>query len=354
VYGGDYSLTKQESLRTGTVPPAGETFPSHAFPTTEQTLAGAFVQDEITFANGRISVYPALRWDYYKIDPENDPLFTSGPATGQDDSKVSPKVAAVVRVTGELNFFVNAARGFKAPAPSQVNTGFTNPAQGYQSRSNPNLKPETSETLEAGLRWSSERFDASLVGFDSDYDDFIEQTTVGGGFTPQNPGIYQFVNFSGADIYGAEASVEVRLGAGFKVNTAASFARGDATNNNGVETPIPSIDPVKVSSGIQWRESADRYGAQLFATYSDSKSPSRAGIQCTPAPCFLPDSFVLFDVVGWWNITDALTARAGVFNLSDEKYWWWSDVRGVSATVPFIDAYSQPGRSASVSIALQF
>ena len=56
----------------------------------KKTLAGVFVQDELTFANGRVSVYPALRWDYYKIDPENDPLFTSGPATGQDDSKVSP------------------------------------------------------------------------------------------------------------------------------------------------------------------------------------------------------------------------------------------------------------------------
>jgi hemoglobin/transferrin/lactoferrin receptor protein len=353
VYGGDYSLTEQESLRTGTVPPPGETFPSHAFPTTDQTLAGAFVQDEITFASGRVSVYPALRWDYYKIDPENDPLFVSGTATGQDDSKVSPKLAAVVRFTDQLNFFVNAARGFKAPAPSQVNTGFTNPAQGYRSISNPNLKPETSETIEAGVRWSGERVDASLVGFDSDFEDFIEQATVGGGFTPLNPAIFQFVNLSGAEIYGAEASLEVRLGAGFKVNTAASFARGDATNNAGVETPIRSVDPVKVVSGVEWREAADRFGARLFATYSDSKSPSRAG-QCTPAPCFLPDSFVVFDVVGWWKITDALTARAGVFNVSDEKYWWWSDVRDLSATATFLDAYSQPGRSATVSIAMQF
>lgn len=353
VYGGDYSLTKQESLRTGTVPPAGETFPSHAFPTTEQTLAGAFLQDEITFANGRVSVYPALRWDYYKIDPENDPLFVSGPATEQDDSKVSPKLGALVRITDELNFFVNAAKGFKAPAPSQVNTGFTNPAQGYRSISNPDLKPETSETIEAGLRWSSERIDASLVGFDSDYDDFIEQTTVGGGFTPANPAIFQFVNLSGADIYGAEASFQFRLGGGFKVNTAASFARGDATDNSGVEQPLPSIDPVKVVSGLEWREATDRFGGQLFATYSDSKSLDRAGA-CSPSPCFVPDSFVVFDVVSWWKITDSLTARAGVFNLSDEKYWWWGDVRGVSSTVSFIDAYTQPGRSATVSIAMQF
>lgn len=353
VYGGDYSFNTTQSLRTGTVPPPGETFPSHAFPTTDQTLAGAFVQDEITFANGRVSVYPALRWDYYEIDPENDPLFVSGRPAGQDDAKVSPKLGAVVRISEALNFFVNAAKGFKAPAPSQVNTGFTNPAQGYRSISNADLKPESSETVEAGLRWSSERFDASLVGFDSSYDDFIEQTTVGGSFTPLDPGVFQFVNVSGADIYGAEASFQARLGAGFKVNTAASFARGDSTNGE-VETPLASVDPVKVVSSLEWREAADRFGGQLFVTYSDSKSPSRAGTQCTPAPCFLPDSFVAFDAVGWWKLTDALTARAGVFNLSDEKYFWWGDVRGVSAVVPFIDVYSQPGRSATVSIAMQF
>ena len=252
-----------------------------------------------------------------------------------------------------MNLFVNAAKGFKAPAPSQVNTGFTNPAQGYRSISNPELKPEISETIEAGLRWSSERFDASLVAFDSNYNDFIEQATVGGGFTPQNPAIFQYVNFSGADIYGAEAAFEVRLGAGFTVNTAASYAKGDATNSAGVETPLPSVDPIKVVSGFEWRESADRFGAELFATYSDKKSPSRAGA-CGSAPCFLPDSFVVFDVVGWWKITDAVTARAGVFNLSDEKYWWWSDVRGVGANLTFLDAYSQPGRSATVSVAMQF
>jgi hemoglobin/transferrin/lactoferrin receptor protein len=239
------------------------------------------------------------------------------------------------------------------PCAGLVYPVFTNPAQGYRSISNPDLKPETSETIEAGLRWSSERIDASLVGFDSHYDDFIEQTIVGGNFTPNNPTIYKYVNLSGADIYGAEASFQVRLGAGFKVNTAASFARGDAKNNNGVEVPLPSVDPVKVVSGVEWREATDRFGAQLFATYSDSKAPSRAG-QCSPAPCFLPDSFVVFDVVSWWKITDAITARAGVFNVSDEKYWWWSDVRGVSATSTFIDAYSQPGRNASVSIAMQF
>lgn len=353
VYGGDYSLTEQESLRTGTVPPAGETFPSHAFPTTDQTLAGVFLQDEITFAGGRVCVYPALRWDYYQIDPRNDPLFATSAATGQDDSQLSPKLGLVARLAGPLNLFVNAAAGFKAPAASQVNTGFANPAQGYRSISNPDLKPETSETIEAGLRWSSERLSGRVVVFTSEYEDFIEQRTVSGSFTPNDPAVFQYVNLSGAEIYGAEAGFEAGLGAGFKFEAAASFARGDA-KNRGVEAPLPSIDPFKFASGLEWREPADRFGGQLFATYSDGKSPSRAGVACTPS-CFIPDSFVVFDAVGWWKVTEAFTVRAGVFNIADEKYWWWSDVRGgLSSTAAFRDAYTQPGRNASVSLAVRF
>jgi hemoglobin/transferrin/lactoferrin receptor protein len=40
VWGGDASITRQQGVRDGTVPPAGETFPTRAFPTTDYTLAG--------------------------------------------------------------------------------------------------------------------------------------------------------------------------------------------------------------------------------------------------------------------------------------------------------------------------
>ncbi len=76
-------------------------------------------------------------------------------------------------------------------------------------------------------------------------------------------------------------------------------------------------------------------------------------MSCSPS-CFIPDSFVVADVVGWWNITDETVVRAGVFNLTDEKYWWWGDVRGLSSTAVSRDAYSQPGRNASVSLSVRF
>jgi len=49
-----------------------------------------------------------------------------------------------------------------------------------------------------------------------------------------------------------------------------------------------------------------------------------------------------------------LTARAGVFNLTDETYAYWNDVRGLSATAVSRDAYTQPGRNLSLSLTYDF
>ncbi|HWU79862.1 MAG TPA: TonB-dependent receptor, partial [Caulobacter sp.] len=228
VWGGDASITRQQGTRDGTVPPVGETFPAKAFPTTDYTLAGLYVQDEITA--GPLTIYPAVRFDYYKLDPKADPLFTTA-SSGQSDSHVSPKLGLVWDATDLVTVFANVATGFKAPSPSQVNTGFANLVSNYRSISNPDLKPETSRTLEAGFRMHRGGWRVAVTGFTGEYDDFIEQVQVGGNFTAANPAVYQYVNLSGVKISGAEAKGSFELGAGFTARAAASYARGASRTN---------------------------------------------------------------------------------------------------------------------------
>jgi hemoglobin/transferrin/lactoferrin receptor protein len=59
---------------------------------------------------------------------------------------------------------------------------------------------------------------------------------------------------------------------------------------------------------------------------------------------------VILDATGYVNVLNNFTLRAGVFNIFDEKYWWWSDVRGVSSTSVVRDAYTSPGRNFRVSL----
>lgn len=352
VYGGDYSLTRQEGIRDGTVPPVGESFPTRAFPNTEYELAGVFLQDEISFMDGRVAFFPALRYDSYRLTPEPDALYTL-PAAGQSDERVTPRFGVVAWPTETFGVFFNYAQGFKAPSPSQVNNNFANPLFGYTSIPNPDLGPETSESAELGVRLRDVSFAgadlrASATAFMSAYEDFIEQVVVGGSFTPGDPARFQYVNLGEVDISGYEARVDASWDNGFGAIVSLAYAEGDQTTSAG-RGPLRSVDPLKIVAGLSYNDPIGRFGGQAIVTYAAGKQADRAG----PTD-FRPDAFTILDLTAYWHVTDAATLRLGVFNATDETYWWWSDVRGLSATSIVRDAYTQPGRNVSASISYRF
>ena len=81
IVGADISFTRQKGLRDGTVPPANEVYPTRAFPVTDYMLGGIFIGDEIDIGDGLLTLFPALRWDRYKLDPTRDPLLEQNLAT---------------------------------------------------------------------------------------------------------------------------------------------------------------------------------------------------------------------------------------------------------------------------------
>lgn len=353
VFGGDISKTRQRGLRDGTVPPFGETYPTRAFPSTDFTRAGLFVGDEISVADGRLLLYPALRFDWYDLSPDDDPLLPAFAGAKQDGSRVSPKFGAVWKLTDEVRLFANYATGFKAPEPGQVNQFFSNLASGYTSIPNPDLDPERSESFEGGIRFSSDAISLDVTGFSARYKDFISQEQVDGNFLPSDPAIFQFVNLDRVRVKGAEARFEGRASSGLYTTLALSYAKGDVIDPDGGRSPLSSIDPLKLVAGIGYREREGRFGGQLIMTHAGRKEASRTTGLCTPE-CFRPDAFTILDATAFVRVMDALTLRAGVFNILDKKYSWWSDVRGLASTSLVTDAYTQPGRNASVSLSFRF
>ncbi|QGZ95393.1 TonB-dependent hemoglobin/transferrin/lactoferrin family receptor [Terricaulis silvestris] len=363
IYGGDYSLTRQEGIRDGTVPPGGETFPTRPFPNTDYELAGLFIQDEISFSDGRFVLYPALRYDSYDLQPEDDALYVL-PVAGQSDSEITPRLGAVLWASDHVGVFANYARGFRAPSPSEVNNGFVNLAQGYRSEPNPDLTPETSESIEAGVRLRDVRFlgadlRASASAFQSHYEDFIEQAVISGSFTPMDPAVFQYVNLGEVDILGLEGRADLTWENGWGFTAAASIAEGDQDDGAGIEAPLNTIDPLKIVAGLSYHDPNGRFGGQFIATLVAEKDEVDIAQTCTDAfgsssPCFVPEGFTLLDLTGYWRLTEDATFRVGVFNLTDETYWWWSDARGLDITNVALDAYTQPGRNVSASISYRF
>jgi hemoglobin/transferrin/lactoferrin receptor protein len=351
IFGGDISRTHQEGLRDGKVPPAGEVFPTRAFPETDYTLAGAFFADEI--AVGPLTLYPALRFDAYDLSPKDDPLLPSFAGAAQSDSRFSPKLGAVLKLGPRFRVFGNYAQGFKAPEPGQVNQFFENLAFGYTSRPNPNLKPETSESFEGGVRFDTRAVSVNLTAFHADYKDFISQEVVSGGFTPADPAIYQFINLDRAEVKGAEARIEGRTAFGLTGSFALSYAEGDVIDSAGAHSPLSTIDPLKLVVGAGYRDPAGRFGGQIVATHSAQKDVNATTGVCS-GPCYRPGAFTILDATAYFRVTDGMTLRAGVFNIFDRNYAWWNDVRGLADTSTVKDAYTQPGRNGSVSLSYRF
>ncbi len=361
--GGDWSETTQEGVRSGTVPPAGETFPTSAFPKTDFSLGGVYIQDEITLLGGDLRIVPAVRWDTYDLSTANDPLYP-GPRADQSDDHISPKLGVVWWGHDNFGLFANWAEGFKAPTPSQVNNYFANLAFGYTSLPNPNLKPETSQSVEIGVRVRNIQllggtFAGQAVAFQSDYSDFISQQVVSGAGTPADPMVYQWINFTDVEIQGFEASANAFWDNGVSARFAFAYADGETTSA-GVTRQLSTIDPIKVVFGVGYEEPQGRFGGQAVLTWSQAKDVADTdGLGCynaanPAAGCYTGDDFALVDLTAWWALSDRVTARAGAFNVFDETYSWWSDVRGVAASSAVKDAYTQPGRNFGLSLALRY
>jgi hemoglobin/transferrin/lactoferrin receptor protein len=304
---------------------------------------------------GRLTLFPALRFDFYELDPADDPLLPNFEEAGQSGSRLSPKLGVTFEVFDDVLLFGNYAQGFRAPTPSQVNNFFENLAFGYTSLPNPDLGPERSESWEAGIRFLGDGVTASLVAFRADYEDFISQQVVSGSFTPTDPAVFQFVNFDEVEIEGLEASASYRADNGLTGRFAIAYADGDTLSPGSDPVPLDTIDPLNLVAGLGYDDPRGRFGVELIMTHHARKDAEEAvGAGCGDN-CVRPDAFTILDATAFVAINDALKLRAGLFNLTDETYAFWTDVRGLSVTSPTpVEAFTRPGRNASLSLSFQF
>lgn len=351
--GGDISITRQEGLRDGTVPTAPEVFPTRPFPVTDYTLAGVFAGDEIRLADGRFILFPALRFDHYSLRPKEDAALPSFQGARSSGSRVSPKLGATFRVTDEVSIVAGYAQGFKAPAPGQVNQFFENlssPFFAYKSIPNPDLKPETSESLEGGVRIASGPVQAAFTAFTGRYRNFISQEQIGGIGTIANPIVFQFINLAHVNIDGLEAKFAVEPVAGLTLDGAMAWSKG-RVDSDGVRSPLLTVDPLKFVAGAGYRAPDGRYRGQLIATIGSQKEQREAGTN------YIPGGYTVLDATAFFRINDNFTVRAGLFNLLDATYTEWADIRGLANTTAnqaIADAWTQPGRNVSVSLTARF
>lgn len=330
----------------------GETFPKSDYPKGYADQLGLFVQDEIELAGGRLRVTPGLRWDHYRLKPEDDPLYRpldGRTATTHSGDHVSPKLAAAFDLDRTWQVWAQYVEGFRPPNYEETNRFFYNSSQLYAVLGNPELKPETSRGVELGLRAGTPQWGGQLSVFHNRYKDFIDYRTIDSGnpaFIPGYRSTYQYQNLSRVTIEGAELRGQWKPAPAWQLNAGAAYAKGRDQDS---DQPINSVEPLTFTASATWKPSA-LYGGQLRLRAAKGKSDiDDTGVT---GGYFRALGYGVMDLSGWWRFTSTTTLTVGIHNLLDKRYWLWSDVRraGLPASDPGLDFYTQAGRNVTVSL----
>ncbi|MGY0560018.1 TonB-dependent hemoglobin/transferrin/lactoferrin family receptor [Luteimonas sp. A277] len=328
-----------------------DVFPVRDFPPSTTTTYALYAQDEMIFGAGGFRLVPGLRVDHYELRPEVDPIFAGDnpgvQVSGLTRTQVSPKLGAVWKPAAGWSLFASYAGGFRAPPYSDVNIGFTNVMFGYTAIANPDLRPETSDGFEAGVRYAGQAVYAGLTGYHNRYEDFIESFRFV-GFNDEGLMVFQSQNVSEARIRGVEIKAGVDFGAlspawqGWTLRGAAAWSRGE---DRTAGVPLDSIDPATASVGVGYERK--RWGAELAARMVARKD------RVSDPQLYRTPGHAVLDLYAHWNFAPGLRVDAGVRNLADRRYWAAGDLPLALATSGVLDRFTSPGRSVAVSVSVE-
>ena len=296
-------------------------------PDAQETRYGLFAQDEITF--GKWIVTPGVRFDSFDTDPgdtsANPSLNAASEYKDYSDSAVTGRLGTVYKLNEENRLFVQISQGFRAPDFQELYYSYGNPMYGYVNKPNPDLEAEESISYEGGWRYNTDLVSNEISLFYSDYDNFIENQLVSGSFMTGDA-VYQSININKATIKGVELATQLSWDEfmpveGFSSRIAAAYTEGEDGDGN----PLNSVSPWNTVVGLSY-DSVNQWGTTVNLSYTAKKSQSDIDGDYQPI-----DAATVVDITAYYKPIKDLTLRAGVFNVTDEEYYNWNDVRGLSA-----------------------
>jgi hemoglobin/transferrin/lactoferrin receptor protein len=278
--------------------------PRPQFPTASQEVFAAFLQDQVEI--GDLTLVGALRYDAFSQS-------AAGNLPGRDVDRLSPKVSAAYQLLPWLQPYVSYAEAFRAPSLTELYvSGQHFPGNVFVP--NPNLRPETSRNIEAGvnLRFrdilrDGDRLRIRVTAFRNEIDDFIEQLVFRRTTEARN--------VRSARIEGIEAEAQYDAGTWFAA-LSASALRGDNLTD---DQPLASVPAhrMTLSGGYRFLDDGVVVGARWQLVAAQDRNPTNI-----PGLAQETSGYGLLDLYASWRPHFAPNLRfdIGVDNLFDHAY----------------------------------
>jgi len=362
----EYLKTGTEEIRDGfqqfladgsiTKTVLGETLPVRDFPNSSVDEWGLFIQDEISLGKGW-ELIPAVRWDRYDLDPEPDALYLEDYPDTEivevNEEEFTPRLGIVKQFDDGWNLYGQYVKGFRAPPHEDANIGLDISVFRFRAIPNPDLKSESSDGYEVGLRQFTRARRFSMAFFETDYDDFIESRAPL-GIDPDNGYLlFQSRNINKARIRGFDMRLEQELGAwrdglsDWTLNTALYWSEGDNLDNG---EALNTVSPPQAVLGLSWNSPDQNWHAHWTGTFTRRQED----IDQSAGARFETPGYSVFDLSAGYRFNNRLDLNFGIRNLTDRHYWRWSDVSRLSPADPMLELLSRPGRSYSLSARLEW
>ncbi len=316
------------------------------FPDNDVKRFGVYFNDYMDFLDDRLSINFGIRYDYFKMTPENTPDAELQFAEISED-RFSTNAGLLFKATDVLSLVGNFSQGFKVPPYDlayifQDNT-FVSFGYGYVVHPVDSLVPETSNSIELGVRVNTEKLDFSAYVFQNDFKNFIEiaflfsETLFGFQLVEH----FEYQNIDAVRIKGAEASISYQATDALMLFANMAFQDG---KNRETGRYITSIEPLSGTVGASYNR--EKVGFNLNMRWATEMTKVNEG-------AFINPGYVVFDFTSNIALHENVTLRLGVFNMFNKEYTRFQSVTGMSVGAD-TSIRTRPGRSVNARVSFAF
>ncbi|WP_421164451.1 TonB-dependent hemoglobin/transferrin/lactoferrin family receptor [Aeromonas dhakensis] len=342
-WGLEYEHTDNERTRFKAPTVAGdfEGYSELSFPSTTTEHGALWAFDELKFGE-RWVLTPGARYDYYRMNPDQDPAYTGENLKRFSEGEFSPKLGLVFKAHEAANLFAQYSHGYKTPMYDNAFSTLNHQAYGYRIEPNTNLKPESSDGIDLGVRGSAGGFSYEVATFYNKYDDFIELGQVS---TEGRTAVYQYQNLDKATTKGVEAKADYWLNDLVNVWGNLSYIEGKDGDGN----YINSLSPLKGTLGVRLEQA--NWNINTALRFADDMS--KVGKDAKGNDNIKSAGWGVVDIYAQFKPVQDLQFNVGVFNLFDKEYVNYESITGQSASASTSNK-TEPGRNLSARVKYVF
>jgi hemoglobin/transferrin/lactoferrin receptor protein len=274
---------------------------------------GIFIADDWR-ATDVLDISAGLR--YSRFDIELPPVIN---ATGVklDPRKVTGNLGFNFLLSDGVRLVGNYGRGFRAPNVFDLGTFGTRPGNRFNIP-NPELKPETVDTIDFGVKLQRGAWLGELIAYKSRFKDKITSLETGAR-TATNQIIVQSSNATRLDLHGVEAGIRYLSEGPWNAYASATLTRG-TEKFAGLSFDADRIPPLFGRIGADYRVNGvwTLSAYSFFAARQDRLSP-----RDLTDPRINPKGtagYATANIAASWNVLPELDLRLSAENLGDRKY----------------------------------